>query len=241
MRLRQRSGRPRWSQESDRSIRPACGDAAPYAPYPVRTPDLLEAVRSSIAASPKDDFRVVHFSIQSNHLHLIVEATDERALSRGMQGLSIRMARAVHRALGHGGTVFSDRYHAHQLETPRQTRAALLYVLQNWAKHGPGGDYDPRSSASWFDGWTRSPRQQPGPSPSRSREPGWSGSAGDATASFGPESDLGAAPNRQSLPNPYGRLSARALYCDRSFGSDCSARKLVTAFGTKAPNESSML
>ena len=118
---------------------------------------LLEAMRNSIATSEKRSFRVVHFSIQSNHLHLIVEADDEGALSRGMQGLSIRMAHAVHRALGHGGTVFEDRYHAHQLKTPRETRAALLYVLQNWAKHGPGGDFDPRSSALWFDGWTRPP------------------------------------------------------------------------------------
>jgi hypothetical protein len=114
-------------------------------------------MRNSIGASEKDCFRVVHFSIQSNHLHLIVEASDEQALSRGMQGLSIRMARAAHRALGHRGTIFSDRYHAHQLRTPRETRAALLYVLQNWAKHGRGGDYDPRSSAVWFDGWSRPP------------------------------------------------------------------------------------
>ena len=118
---------------------------------------LLEAMRCSIASSEKESFRVVHFSIQSNHLHLIVEADNELALSRGMQGLSIRMAHAVHRALGHGGTVFADRYHAHQLQSPRETRAALLYVLQNWAKHGPGGDYDPRSSAFSFDGWTRPP------------------------------------------------------------------------------------
>jgi len=118
---------------------------------------LFEAMRRSIASSEKDHFRVVHFSVQSNHLHLIVEAEDEHALSRGMQALSIRMAHAVHDALGHGGTVFADRYHAHQLKTPRETRAALLYVLQNWAKHGRGGDYDPRSSAPWFDGWSRSP------------------------------------------------------------------------------------
>jgi len=119
---------------------------------------LFEAIRGSIASSEKADFRVVHFSIQSNHLHLIVEADDELALSRGMQALSIRMAHAVHRALDTGGNVFADRYHAHQLRTPRETRAALLYVLQNWAKHGRGGDYDPRSSAFWFDGWTRPPR-----------------------------------------------------------------------------------
>jgi putative transposase len=118
---------------------------------------LLEAVRGSIGSSEKDGFRVVHFSIQSNHLHLIVEAENELTLSRGMQALSIRVVHAAHRALGHGGTVFAERYHAHQLRTPHETRAALLYVLQNWLKHGRGGDYDPRSSAFWFDGWGRPP------------------------------------------------------------------------------------
>jgi putative transposase len=105
----------------------------------------------------KTDSRVVHFSVQSNHLHLIVEALDEMALSLGMQALGHRLAHAVHRATGTGGRVFADRYHAHALCSPREVRAALVYVLQNWAKHGPGGQFDPRSSARWFDGWTESP------------------------------------------------------------------------------------
>src|SRR5205085_6426439 len=32
-------------------------------------------------------FRLVHFSVQGNHIHLPVEARDERALARRMQGL----------------------------------------------------------------------------------------------------------------------------------------------------------
>ena len=122
---------------------------------------LQKALREAIAHGHKSSFRVIHFSIQSNHLHLIVEANDTLSLSRGMQALSIRMVHAVHRALGTGGRVFSDRYHAHELQTPRETRNALLYVLQNWAKHGKGGDYDPASSARWFDGWSVPPPQRP--------------------------------------------------------------------------------
>jgi len=118
---------------------------------------VLKAVRGALAEGHKPAFRVVQFSVQSNHLHLIVEAHDKDALSRGMQGLTVRMARAVNRALGGKGGIFADRYHAHELKTPRETRAALLYVLQNWAKHGPGGTYDPHSSAIWFDGWAKPP------------------------------------------------------------------------------------
>jgi REP element-mobilizing transposase RayT len=81
------------------------------------------------------DFRVVHISIQNNHLHLLVEADNRRALTRGMQRFSIRTARALGIALGHGGKIFPWRYHAKQITTPRQARNALAYVLNNWRRH----------------------------------------------------------------------------------------------------------
>jgi putative transposase len=102
--------------------------------------------------------RVIHFSIQRDHLHLIVEAGDERDLSNGMRGLVARMARAVNRELGRRGPLTSDRYHARPLRTPREVRNALVYVLGNWRKHSSGdsGDaIDPMSSARWFNGWAR--------------------------------------------------------------------------------------
>ena len=80
-------------------------------------------------------FRLVHFSVQGNHLHLIVEAVDEVRLARGMQGLAVRMARRLNRVMERRGQVFADRYHAHLLRSPRETRAAVAYVLSNFAKH----------------------------------------------------------------------------------------------------------
>jgi REP element-mobilizing transposase RayT len=104
--------------------------------------------------------RLVHYSVQSRHVHLICEAADERALSRGMQGLGIRLAKALNRALGRKGKVFADRYHSHVLETPREVRNALRYVLGNARRHAwqrgelmPDGALDPCSSARYFDGY----------------------------------------------------------------------------------------
>ena len=101
-------------------------------------------------------FRLVHFSIQSNHVHLLCEAQDARALSRGLQGLSIRIAKALNRKLDRRGRVFSDRYHARPLRTPREVRVALAYVLGNARHHQPtraSGWVDPCSSAPFFKGW----------------------------------------------------------------------------------------
>lgn len=80
-------------------------------------------------------FRVVHFSVQGNHAHLLVEADDAAALARGMKALSGRIAIGLNRLMGRRGPVFTDRYHAHVLHSPAEVRNALAYVLGNFASH----------------------------------------------------------------------------------------------------------
>jgi len=123
----------------------------------------VEVRRALVAGRERFGFRLVHFSVQRDHLHLLAEAADRRALSRGMQGLSIRVARAINRHLHRSGKVFADRYHARALKTPRAARWALRYVLLNARKHERGagavpfGFVDTCSSAAWFDGFARPP------------------------------------------------------------------------------------
>ena len=102
--------------------------------------------------------------MQYDHLHLVVEADDRTALSRGVQGLAVRIARALNRLMQRTGKVFADRFHDRVLRSPRQVRAALAYVLCNARKHqrapAERGWLDPYSSARAFDGWrglTRDP------------------------------------------------------------------------------------
>jgi hypothetical protein len=111
---------------------------------------------------------LVHYCLQGNHAHLIVEARDPVALGRGMMAIGCRLARAVNRVARRSGRVFEDRYHSRLLRTPREVRAALRYVLLNARHHsatvrrqmlaraGALRDLlDPASSARWFDGWKR--------------------------------------------------------------------------------------
>jgi hypothetical protein len=122
---------------------------------------VFPALRRALAASHKDAFRVVHFSVQTDHVHMIVEGDLQIALVRGLQGLAVRCAKAINRAVRRRGSVWSSRYHAHALRTPREARRGLVYVLLNFRKHlraAPGAD--PRSSGWWFTGW-RSRRPVP--------------------------------------------------------------------------------
>ncbi len=112
------------------------------------------------AGKERFGFRLVHLSVQGNHLHLFAEVADGDALRRGMQGLSIRIARALNRVMGRKGKVFAGRFHARRAASPREVRVALRYVLCNAHKHaaeqgrGPApGWLDRFSTARYFDGW----------------------------------------------------------------------------------------
>ena len=112
-------------------------------------------VREALAeCSGAKGFRLVVYSVQRDHLHLIVEADGRESLGRSMQGLGVRIARRLNALWKRAGSVFADRYHDVILRTPRQVRNAIRYVLLNARKHGassPG--IDPYSSGPWFDGW----------------------------------------------------------------------------------------
>ena len=109
-------------------------------------------------------FRFVHFSIQSNHLHLLVEADDRKALSRGCSALTIRIAHRLNALLERREAVFPERYHDHLLKTPREVRNALVYVLLNAHKHSVVlSGLDPYSSGAMFDGWRDVPTTERAP------------------------------------------------------------------------------
>ncbi|HKA87419.1 MAG TPA: transposase [Haliangiales bacterium] len=110
--------------------------------------------------------RVVHFTIQKDHIHMIVEAADRIALSRGVQGLASGVARVVNRTTGCSGGLWRDRYHARPLRTPTEVRHCLVYVLRNGLKHGSTAcAIDPCSSAAWFDGFEGRPPARTDPAP----------------------------------------------------------------------------
>jgi REP element-mobilizing transposase RayT len=124
---------------------------------------VSEIERSLEAGCERGSFRVVHYSIQADHGHFLVEAAGREALGRGMKSLAARFARAVNRTLERSGPVLADRYHVRVLRSPRQVRNALAYVLLNVRRHvaqrrGRGAlraaALDPASSARWFEGWT---------------------------------------------------------------------------------------
>jgi REP element-mobilizing transposase RayT len=133
----------------------------------LRKGEVLHAIREALITVAKlDEFRVVHFSVQRTHIHMICEAEGKRTLGHGMQTFGISAAKHINALIRdedgkrRRGAVFPDRYHARILKTPTQVRNCLRYVLNNWRHHGEDrGErsrhwkLDPFSSATTFEGW----------------------------------------------------------------------------------------
>ena len=160
------SGRKKTSSDSPHRSRPRHCKSDPVhvvlrarADVPrLRRRKVFEAVRRALRAiCDLQSFRIVHLSIQHNHLHFLIEADDQRELSHGMQSLTISLARQINRACERRGKVFAHRYHATPIRSPRQARNALAYVLNNWRHHHEDRDsaaaLDRFSTAISFDGW----------------------------------------------------------------------------------------
>lgn len=127
---------------------------------PLRTERAGHVIVEAIKRASKPNFRIVHFTIQVDHLHLIVEANDAESLAGGMKGLLCRLARGLNKVWQRNGKVFPHRFHDFALRSLKATRNALLYVLNNHHKHGvcsPRKDGarrpDEFSSGKEFDQW----------------------------------------------------------------------------------------
>jgi REP element-mobilizing transposase RayT len=133
----------------------------------LRRRDIYLALReATIVTAKREDFRIVHMSIQRDHLHMIVEAGGKQALSRGVRGFSISAARQINKAITarggdrRTGRIVADRFHARPLTSPCAVRNAIAYTLSNWRHHGEDRaaiartwSVDPFSSGALFFGW----------------------------------------------------------------------------------------
>jgi putative transposase len=151
-----RAGVPHRRREGHRGWAPVHVTLRGAAGLPsFRAPRMFQAIKGALAAASGVRFRVVQFSVQSDHLHLMVEGDDGSALRSGLRGLTIRTAMAINKAVRRRGRVWGDRYHAHALTSPAETRRALVYILFNFRKHRPadGSRIDACSSGPWFGGF----------------------------------------------------------------------------------------
>jgi REP-associated tyrosine transposase len=104
--------------------------------WSLRSKTLFRQIRYAfMKLTEREGFRLVHFSVQGNHIHLIVEADNTEALSRAMQSMNTRIAKRINARMSRRGRVFDDRFFARSLRNPTEVANAIAYVLENSHRH----------------------------------------------------------------------------------------------------------
>jgi hypothetical protein len=96
----------------------------------VKNKEGLKALHKAIRNARSHGLKIMHYSLQHNHVHLIIEATNNKLLTKGMRSLTITLAKAINK-----GRIQIQRYHLHVLKTIRERKNAVHYVLLNEKKH----------------------------------------------------------------------------------------------------------
>ncbi len=99
----------------------------------IRNKDNLKLLKRAIINARSHGLRIIHFSLQYNHVHLIIESENNASLTKGMRSLTVTFAKGLKK-----GRVQLERYHLHVLRSLRESRNAVNYVLFNQQKHEKG-------------------------------------------------------------------------------------------------------
>jgi REP element-mobilizing transposase RayT len=103
----------------------------------LRNKILFKKIQRSITLARRKGIRLVHFTVQKDHIHLMIESENKIQLARSMQSLKISLAKSLlFLTQNKVAKVFKDRYHVHILKTLREIKNAKLYILGNAGKHG---------------------------------------------------------------------------------------------------------
>ncbi len=102
----------------------------------IKNKSILKILRYAIQRARFRGLRVVHYTLEHNHVHLLIEGESNLMLSKGMQGLGVSLAKKINSLLRIKGQRYKHRYHLRILRSASQVRNVINYILKNGMKHG---------------------------------------------------------------------------------------------------------
>jgi hypothetical protein len=115
----------------------------------VQNKTILKGLRHAIQRARMQGLRIVHYSLEHDHVHLYAEASDNNTLGKGMKALGGSLVKKIHRHLGTKGSFYKTRYHLRILRSAMEVKHVLNYILKNGIKHKRTNSiFDPFNSAA---------------------------------------------------------------------------------------------
>ena len=89
---------------------------------------ILKGLRHAIMRARLQGLRIVHYSLEYNHVHIYAEVTDNLSLAKGMKALGVSLVKI-------SGSCYKTRYHLRILRSASEVKNVLNYILKNGIKH----------------------------------------------------------------------------------------------------------
>ena len=101
----------------------------------IKNKRILKALHYAIRRARLQGLRVVHYTLEYNHVHLLVEANDNKSVQKGMQALGISFSKAINKIKQVKGSVYKHRHHFRKLNSRREYKNVIQYIFRNGIKH----------------------------------------------------------------------------------------------------------
>ena len=101
----------------------------------LRTKPLLQILKRAIQKARAQGLRIHHYTLEHDHVHLIVEAQNNLELGKGMQAFGVCFAKGINKFKAFKGTAYKHRYHLRKINSARDLKTVMRYVFNNSKKH----------------------------------------------------------------------------------------------------------
>lgn len=101
----------------------------------IKSKRILKSLHHAIMRARLKKLKVIHYTLEYNHVHLLVEALDHKVMHQAMQALGISFSKAINKAKAAKGGVYKHRYHLRKLASSKELRNVLHYIFSNGVHH----------------------------------------------------------------------------------------------------------
>lgn len=96
---------------------------------------ILKALRNAIFRARLHGLRIIHYSLEHDHIHLYAESADNLILAKSMKAFGVSLVKKINRHFKSKGTCYKTRYHLRVLRSASEVKNVINYILKNGIKH----------------------------------------------------------------------------------------------------------
>ena len=101
----------------------------------IQNKTILKHLKYAISRGRLQGLRIIHFSLEHDHVHLYAESDSNVILTKSMKALGVSFAKRLNNFFKSRGQVYKTRFHLRILRSASEVKNVINYILKNGIKH----------------------------------------------------------------------------------------------------------